>query len=56
MFLNEYSIVKLAVLPVDSFSSSLLSILYELYKKKETRAMVKAILANISRLHAESQA
>jgi hypothetical protein len=47
MFLNEYSIVKLAVVPIDSFSSSLLSILYVWYEKKEARATVKAILANI---------
>jgi hypothetical protein len=56
MFLNEYSIVKLLVLTCWFFSSSLLSILYELYKKKEARATVKAILANIPRLCAKSQA
>jgi hypothetical protein len=31
----------------------LLSIFYELYKKKEAQAMVKAILANIPRLCAK---
>ncbi len=42
--------------PINSFSSSLSFILYELYKKKEARAMVKAILANIPRLRVKSQA
>jgi hypothetical protein len=56
MFLNEYSIVKIAVSSIDSYFSSLLSILYEYYMKKKARAMEKAILANIPRLRAKSQA
>jgi hypothetical protein len=56
MLLNESSIFKIAVLPVDSYSSLLLSILYEYYMKKEAQATEKAILANISCLCAKSQA
>ncbi len=58
MFLNKYSIVKIAVSPHWFFlySSSLLSILYEYYMKKEAQATEKVILANIPCLHAKSQA
>jgi hypothetical protein len=56
MFLNEYSIVKLVVLAHYIFLYFVISILYELYKKKEAQAMEKIILANIPHLHAKSQA
>jgi hypothetical protein len=43
--------------PVDSYFSSLLSILYEYYMNKEARDMEKAITVNIPDcLHAKSQA
>jgi hypothetical protein len=55
MFLNDYSIVMLVVLAHFFFLISSLLILYELYKKKEARAMGKSILANIPHLRAKSQ-
>ncbi len=48
--------VKPLYCPIDSYSSSLLSILYKYYMKKEARATEKWILANIPCLHVKSQA
>ncbi len=48
--------LRLLYCPIDSYSSLLHSILYEYYVKKEARATEKAILANIPRLRAKSQA
>ncbi len=48
--------LRLLYWPFNSFYSLPSFILYELYKKKEARAMGKSILANVPHLRAKSQA